>query len=59
MNDTERLLWLDNDEGLYSWWKSSRQSKTAFIREHRKDIDAVITNVTDNKKPAHYLKYDR
>ena len=33
MNDTEREQWIDNDEGLYDWWKSSRMSKREFIKE--------------------------
>jgi hypothetical protein len=42
MNDRERSLWIDNDEGLYRWWKSTRQSKTRFIRENRKEIGDYI-----------------
>ena len=57
MNDTERDQWIDNDEGLYDWWRTSRQSKRDFIREHRAEIDAAIDNVTSGDKPAHYLKY--
>jgi hypothetical protein len=57
MNDTERAEWIDNDEGLYDWWRSSHQSKRQFIRENRAEIDAAINNVTSGTKPAHYLKY--
>ena len=57
INDEVRAQWLDNDEGLYSWWRSSKQSKTAFIRANRAEIDAVIQNVLTGAKPAHYLKY--
>jgi hypothetical protein len=56
-NDDERAEWIDNDEGLYDWWRESRQSKRAFIRENRAEIDAAIDNVTSGDKPAHYLKY--
>jgi transposase-like protein len=49
--------WLDNDEGLYDWWKSSRQKKGAFIRENRADLERVIGNVINGTKPAHYLTY--
>ena len=42
MNDREREMWIDNDEGLYLWWRGSRQSKRAFLRENRADLDAAI-----------------
>lgn len=57
MNNKERNLWIDNDEGLYNWWKSSRQSKAQFIRENREEIDAAIENMLSGKKPQHYLAY--
>lgn len=57
MNNTEREQWIDNDEGLYDWWRSSRLSKREFIRRNREEIDAAIRNVTEGAKPAHYLKY--
>jgi len=57
MNNTERNQWIDNDEGLYNWWRSSRLSKTKFIKNNREEIDAVISNVTGGRKPAHYLAY--
>ena len=57
LNDTDRAQWIDNDEGLYDWWRSSRMGKRAFIREHRAEIDQVIRNVTEGAKPAHYLRY--
>lgn len=57
LNNKDRSQWIDNDEGLYSWWKSSRLSKTAFIRENREEIDMVINRVLNNERPAHYLKY--
>lgn len=57
MNNTDRSQWIDNDEGLYNWWKRSRLSKTEFIRQNREEIDKVITNVRGGKKPAHYLAY--
>lgn len=55
MNNTDREQWIDNDEGLYNWWKSSRLSKRAFIKENRAAIDEAINNVTSGSKPAHYL----
>lgn len=57
MNNTEREQWIDNDEGLYDWWKSSRLSKRQFIRQNRAQIDEIIRKVTEGIKPAHYLKY--
>jgi len=41
-NDDERQMWIDNEEGLYGWWKSTGQSMRVFIRENRKQLDAVI-----------------
>lgn len=49
--------WIDNDEGLYSWWKSSRQSQSKFITENRAELEACINRVLGNDKPAHYLAY--
>lgn len=57
LNDTDRAQWIDNDEGLYNWWRSVRISKRKFIRLNRAEIDAVIRNVRDGSKPAHYLAY--
>jgi hypothetical protein len=57
MNNADREQWIDNDEGLYNWWRSSRLSKRQFIRENREEIDRCISNVTSNRKPAHYLAY--
>lgn len=37
--------WIDNDEGLYNWWKSSRQSKRNFINENRAGLEACILRV--------------
>lgn len=42
MNDREREMWVLNDEGLYTWWQSSRQSMRAFIRENRSELTALI-----------------
>jgi hypothetical protein len=51
MNNREREMWIDNDEGLYSWWLSSRQSKRVFIQENRAEIDAAISQAL-NRKPV-------
>lgn len=57
MNDQDRAQWIDNDEGLYDWWRSSRMSKRQFIRQNRAAITEAITQVLEGDKPAHYLKY--
>ena len=57
MNNRERQLWLENDEGLYNWWKRSKQSKVKFIKDNKEELDRVIDNVLNGKKPAHYLVY--
>ena len=43
-------LWIDNDEGLYLWWKRSRQSKHQFIRENRDELESAILGVI-NRAP--------
>jgi len=57
MNNREREQWIDNDEGLYSEWRASRLSKREFIKRERKWLDAVIDNIVNGRKPAHYLAY--
>ena len=57
MNDTERDEWIDNDEGLYGWWKSSGESKQNFIRANRVEIDRTIDNMLSGDNRPHYLKY--
>ena len=49
LNDTDRSEWIDNDESLYNWWRSSRMSKRAFIKENRSELDAAIRSVRDRK----------
>jgi hypothetical protein len=50
MNNRERELWVNNDEGLYLWWKRSRLSLRNFIRENREELDALILAVL-NREP--------
>jgi hypothetical protein len=57
MNDSEREDWINNDEGLYNWQRSSGLSMRKFIKENRAEITNVIENVTSGKKHAHYLAY--
>ena len=59
MTVSEIEQWIDNDEGLYDWWRSTKQSKRAFIRQYRAEIEAAINNVTSGRKRAHYLVYDK
>lgn len=51
--------WIDNDEGLYTWWKDTGLAKRAFIARYRREIVAAIENVLEGRKPAHYLAYDK
>lgn len=44
MDNTDRAQWIDNDEGLYNWWRMSKQSKAAFMKENRVELDAAINN---------------
>lgn len=43
-------LWVDNDEGLYNWWKSSRLSKAEFIKQNKEELKACIDRVV-NRPP--------
>jgi hypothetical protein len=49
--------WVDNDEGLYNWWKASKQRKRQFIIDNRDELEACINRVLNGSKPAHYLAY--
>jgi len=49
LNNADRDEWIDNDTGLYRWWKSSRLSKRDFIKENRVELDAAIIQVRDAK----------
>ncbi len=50
MNDRERQMWIDNDEGLYRMWKCSRQPMRTFIRENRTELTQFIKE-TLNRSP--------
>lgn len=43
MNDQDRKQWVQNDEGLYRWWLSTRQGITTFVRENRAELTRLIT----------------
>ena len=49
LNDNDRSQWIDNDEGLYSWWKQSRQPKSKFIRENRAELTRLILAALNHK----------
>ena len=49
MNDEDRDQWIDNDIGLYTWWKISKLSKRNFIRKFRSELDKIIANITKEK----------
>lgn len=49
MNDKDRAEWVNNDEPLYRWWKSTGQSLSKFVRENRLEIDAAIAERTGRK----------
>ena len=42
LNDHERKLWIDNDEWLYNWRRSTGLSMRQFIAQNRTEIDAAI-----------------
>ena len=42
LNNSDREQWIDNDEGLYLWWKSTKLSKRKFIQENKAELDALI-----------------
>lgn len=44
-------MWVDNDEGLYNWWRSSRMPKRQFIRENQQELSDCIDRVL-NQKPG-------
>lgn len=48
LNDSEREMWVMNDEGLYRWWKSERCSLRTFIRTNRTELDSCINRALGN-----------
>jgi len=49
----EKELWIDNDEGLYRWWKRTGKSKRNFIKENSDTLDELIYNAI-SQKPRDY-----
>lgn len=57
MNNAEREQWIDNDEGLYNWWRSLHMSKRAFIKENREELDACIERALHPHEPRRYEQF--
>lgn len=53
MNNSEREMWIRNDEGLYRWWKSTRLPMRKFIQEYKVEIDTAIDSVLNPKRTNH------
>jgi hypothetical protein len=51
LSDSDRAQWVDNDEGLYNWWRSERCSKKEFIMRNRARLTDYINRVLD-RDPA-------
>jgi hypothetical protein len=55
IDNHERELWINNDEGLYRWYQQESRRKKggmrAFIKRNRAEIDAAIRSVVD-REPA-------
>lgn len=51
---SERKLWMDNDQGLYSWWKDSGMKKKDFIKRNKKALDEAICKAMHGMTIAEY-----
>lgn len=49
--------WVDNDEGLYNWWRNSKLAKREFIRQNRAELSRIVRAVLDGERRPHYLVY--
>ena len=49
--------WIDNDEGLYNWYRFSRLSMNKFIKENREELETCINRVVSGERKPHYLIY--
>ena len=45
LNDNDRRDWVNNDEGLYDWWRSSGIGLYRFVRENRTELTRHIQAV--------------
>jgi len=58
MNDKDRAMWVDNDEGLYDIYNSSEYTnKRKWIRDNREFLDEIINKITTGEDRQHFLKY--
>jgi len=46
MNNTERELWILNDEVLYLAWKSTRLPIAKYMKQYKENIDKYIKTAT-------------
>ncbi len=44
MNNEDRRQWVDNDESLYDWFKSTRLIMAQFVKQNRKVLDEYINH---------------
>jgi len=42
LNDEDRREWVQNDEGLYVWWKRSGIGLYRFVQENRAELTRLI-----------------
>lgn len=42
INAEDRRQWIENDEGLYQWWKGSGVGLYRFERENRAELNRII-----------------
>jgi hypothetical protein len=49
--------WLDNDESLYNWLKSSRQNRRQFIKDNRDQLVAYIDGIINQPPQAKTWQY--
>ena len=55
LNDADREQWINNDEGLYNWWKRSGLPMRKFIKANREELTRLIL-ATMNRIPGVRVK---
>jgi hypothetical protein len=50
MNNSERELWIMNDEVLYLAWRSTGLSIAKYMKQYRENIDKYIKTATKGYK---------
>jgi hypothetical protein len=53
INDQDRRQWVENDEGLYLWWKGSRMGLYRFVRENRDTLTKIIRDQLERGPDGH------